>query len=374
MHIKKDQIRGTWYFVLDAPKENGKRKQIRRTGFKTKRAAEQKYRQFKQEIEESGTFKIVSDISFNDYLDYFIKNYMEVNLKESTVQNKLFLIEKHIRPVLKNYKLREITPAIINEIINNKVKEGYKKKYISSIFTYIKLIFRYSVFPSEFLKKNPAEHLKMPKIEDVSNAEKSITMDNLNKLIKLWKNTKFNIVYTIGLHTGMRLGEIIALEWDNIDLNKGVITVNKNAVTLGSEVKLSSPKTQSSIRTINIGKTLILELKKWRVGQIEQKFKRGKFYIQSNFVCTYSDGRWIKPNSIKSNGTALKKKYGIKFNFHMLRHTHATMLIENGANMKDVQERLGHYKYSTTMDTYAHVTKKMSDETIEIFEKVINQN
>lgn len=92
--------------------------------------------------------------------------------------------------------------------------------------------------------------------------------------------------------------------------------------------------------------------------------------MSSSFVCTKENGDQITTDSIKYLSRVVNYELAIKFNFHSFRHTHATMLIEAGANMKDVQQRLGHSKLATTMDTYAHVTTKMSKNTVDIFEKI----
>lgn len=88
------------------------------------------------------------------------------------------------------------------------------------------------------------------------------------------------------------------------------------------------------------------------------------------FVCTKEDGGLVTSETIRYCSRVINYELMIQFNFHALRHTHATLLIENGANMKDVQKRLGHSRLSTTMDTYTHVTEKMSKNTVDIFEKV----
>ena len=91
-------------------------------------------------------------------------------------------------------------------------------------------------------------------------------------------------------------------------------------------------------------------------------------------VSTNDTGGFISPESIRYCSRIINYELQIQFNFHALRHTHATMLIENGANMKDVQIRLGHSRLATTMDTYTHATEKMSKQTVDIFEKAVNNN
>ncbi|OAQ56286.1 hypothetical protein A6E74_02420 [Enterococcus thailandicus] len=95
--------------------------------------------------------------------------------------------------------------------------------------------------------------------------------------------------------------------------------------------------------------------------------KYGKWYHDSNAICTKENGEPVTPNSIKWSASKIKKDLNIEFNFHSLRHTHATMLLEDGVKPKIVQERLGHSRISITMDKYVHVTKKMRNEAVDIF-------
>lgn len=101
------------------------------------------------------------------------------------------------------------------------------------------------------------------------------------------------------------------------------------------------------------------------------KLKYGQWYNNSNFVCTKENGNPMNTNTIKILSRKINTELNINFNFHSLRHSHATMLLEAGANIKDIQKRLGHSTLSTTMDTYSHVTEKMENETVNLLESIL---
>lgn len=96
--------------------------------------------------------------------------------------------------------------------------------------------------------------------------------------------------------------------------------------------------------------------------------------MDTDFVCVKENGQLVTTNSIKWYTAKLRKQTKVNFNFHSFRHTHATMLLEQGAKPKDIQARLGHSRLSTTMDTYAHVTKKMKKDTVDIFERMLKDS
>lgn len=115
-------------------------------------------------------------------------------------------------------------------------------------------------------------------------------------------------------------------------------------------------------------------MKKYKITQNKNKLRYGEHYINSDFVCTKENGKPVTTDTLKYLSRVVNYELHIKFNFHCLRHTHATMLLEAGANIKDIQKRLGHNKLSTTMDTYSHVTDKMSNTTVNILESVLATN
>ena len=171
----------------------------------------------------------------------------------------------------------------------------------------------------------------------------------------------------------MRGGEIAALTWNDVDLINGTITV-KHTLVHGEKGSnsfvLGTPKTASSYRTIHIGKSLIDLLIKHKEYQNKNREMYGQWYTESNFICTKENGEQITIDSYKYLSRVVNYELGIRFSMHSLRHTHATLLLEKGANIKDIQKRLGHSKLSTTMDTYSHVTDKMKNATVDIFETI----
>ena len=133
------------------------------------------------------------------------------------------------------------------------------------------------------------------------------------------------------------------------------------------EFSFGTPKTQASFRTIAIDDVLAAELRRARKSQSENKLRYGEILLRFNF-CLYKDnGEPVTPNSIKWHSSRIKRNSELIFNFHSLRHTHATMLLEDGVKPKIVQERLGHSRIATTMDKYVHVTRKMKTEAVDIF-------
>lgn len=390
-----------WYYYFDLGKVDGKRKKVERVGGSTKREAEAALRKALQEYENAGLFFEPSDISVADYMDYWLKNYVEMNCKFNTIDGYTRIVNNHIKPAIGSYKLKSITPAVLQQFMNEKSNRGFSKSYLVNMLTVLSGSFKAAVYPYEFIRDNPMQYVTLPKNNNrkYDTDRKVITSDEFKKIIERFpEGDTFHIPLQIAYHTGVRIGECCALTWDDVDLDNGTISINK--IILKKEKKqwyFGTTKTESSVRTIPIGSTLANILKRHRKWQLENRLKYGQYYYNYyvtnddrvygsdgltdfkstdqpvHFVCTAESGKLVTPDTVKYCSRVINYELLIQFNFHALRHTHATLLIENGANMKDVQERLGHSRLATTMDTYTHVTEKMSNDTVEIFERVCHQ-
>ena len=366
-----------WYYYFNAGKKpDGSPNKIERVGGSTKKEALQSLRIAELEYSRCGSHIDESSITVNEYLDYWLENYVKINLKDGTYDGYERLIRNHIKPSLGVYLLKNIKPNTLQEFLNSKYLNGFSKNYLSNMYGVLSGSFKYAVYPCNYIKENPMTYVNMPKYDEKPSDNedlKIISIQEFNKIVNRFpQGSRFYVPLQIAFNTGLRGGEVCGLTWDDIDFENSTITVNKSLKDKGKGIfKLESPKTKASYRTIKIGSTLLNILKENKKWQKENKLKYGQFYKDNNFVCTNENGENFTTNTIKYLSRVVNYDLLIDFDFHSLRHTHATILIENGANMKDVQKRLGHSKLSTTMDTYAHVTPKMQDDSVNRFEKAI---
>lgn len=402
-HVRK---RGSkWYYSFEASNVDGKRKRIERVGGRTKKEAEAALRKALEEYNNAGLHFEPKEISVSDYMDYWFENYVKLNCKYNTQNNYELIVRNHIKPALGIYKLKSLTPAILQEFVNSKFLNGYSKNHLTNITSVLSGSLKYAVHPCNFLKDNPMQYVKNPKYEH-SRTEtnlKIITIEDFNTIINRFSpGSSFYIPIIIGYYTGLRIGEVMGLTWKDIDLEKGTLDVNKIIYKRNKDWYFGSTKTKTSIRNIKIGTTLINALKKHKVWQSENCLKYGKHYIKHyeideieeneqlkrivsvsanipnvgktiNMICTNENGKIVTPDSFKYASRVIHYSLGIIFNFHSLRHTHATTLIENGANIKDVQARLGHNNIETTLGTYTHATTKMAEQSVDIFENAVSK-
>ncbi|MCC0697460.1 site-specific integrase [Clostridioides sp. ES-S-0048-02] len=365
-----------WYYYFDLGIVEGKRKKVERVGGNTKKEAEKALREALNEYENSGIVFEESNISLSDYLDFWFKEYVLLNCKYNTQESYRINIEKHIKPKLGVYKVKALTPAILQNFINKKYKEDYSQSTLQVLKAILHRSLKSAVYPYKHIRENPMQYVSIPKtkIKTETKKVKTITLEEFNQTLNIFPQDSFQrIVLLIGFYTGMRRGEIIALTWDDIDLDNKTITVKHTLIKKKNGMfELSQPKTESSCRTIFTGDTLVRALKEHKLYQKKMKLKYGEFYFDSDWVCTKENGQQVTIHTMDTIVRQIREALNNDFHFHCLRHTHATLLLENGANIKDIQNRLGHSQLSTTMDTYSHVTDKMKNETVDIFERITN--
>lgn len=408
----------TWSYYFDLGTVNGKRQKKEKGGFRTKKEAETALAKAINEYNANGTVFEPTEITVADYLNQWFDLYCKPNLKYNTQVGYLKIINTHLIPAFGHYKLKALTAAPIQEYINSKKYEGYSKNSITNILAVLSGALSYAVEPLHYIVASPCLYVKCPKIERKSKERIILTIDEWNRIKARFSGTRFYIPLMIGFYTGMRISEVFALTWDDIDFENHTISVNKQIVkrNFGSDVRkaaarvggkavksswyFTTPKTAESIRTVKIGETLIRALKEEKSIQLKNELRYGEYYTvhvikeerdekgnamkhiipvqkcvasslpRARMVCIHENGEYTSTDSFKYCSRVIHNELQLAFDFHSLRHTHATMLIEAGAEIKDVQTRLGHNNITTTLQTYVHDTEKMSDRSVDIFERI----
>ena len=154
-----------WQYQFEAAKIEGKRKQITKSGFNTKKEALEAGAKALAEYNNSGQHFTTSEISVSDYFDYWYENYVVLNLKPNTQAAYTNYIKNHIKPILGRYKLKSLTPSILQNFINSKMINGFSKNHLENLFCLISGALKYAVEPCQFIQSSPMFYVKMPKYE-----------------------------------------------------------------------------------------------------------------------------------------------------------------------------------------------------------------
>lgn len=410
----------TWSYYFDLGKVDGKRKKKEKGGFRTKKEAEQALAAAINEYNNAGIVFEPSEITVSDYLDQWFELSCKLNLKYNTQVGYLRIIESHLKPKFGMYKLKAINPTILQEYANSLKLNGYSRSHIIGILTVFQSALDYAIEPLHYISQNPMKYVRFPKVERKPRERIILTLDEWQQIIDRFRDTRYYIPLMIGFYTGLRISEAFALTWDDIDFDKRTLTVNKQIVkrNFGADVRkvvekkgkkeqrsswyFTTPKTSASARTIPFGETLYNALKQEKTAQMRNELKYGEFYtihvlrkeqdekgndmyrivpvqkcVESqlqrvHMICITENGQYTSTDSFKFCSRVIHRELQLAFDYHSLRHTHATLLIESGANVKNVQARLGHTNIQTTLQTYVHDTEKMGEQSVELFETITN--
>jgi integrase len=230
---------------------------------------------------------------------------------------------------------------------------------------YIHVILRSALsraMEQQLIVRNPADAFskRLPKIE--RQAIKTLTVEESGRLLKSIRHMHLYWPVLLGLTCGLRRGEILALRWKNLDLDRGVLSVVQSLEQTDDGLRFKDSKTSRG-RAITLPAFVIEELRRLKAKQAEALLQIGIRQSGETLVCCREDGEPKQPRSITQEFAVLMQTIDLpRVRFHDLRHSHATQLLASGVHPKIAQERLGHSTISTTMDLYSHVTDTMQSE------------
>lgn len=351
----------------------GKRQETTRRGFSSLKEAKLALAKLEINFEENGFSPEKRKRTYREVFEEWYKLVYKNRVKESTYWNTLIPFEKHILPALGNLKIDNVSVTFCQKLANNWSREHPKrfKRYLN----YAGMVFKYAETLDE-IKKNPLERIIIPVVFDDEEAKKNFySREELLAFLAAYKKLNQPKRYTFFLllgFTGLRKGEALALTWRDIDFNRKTITINKTLAAGKNGARLiQRPKTKASNGTISIDSTVITALKEWRVRQ--NSILKRLDHIASTEQLVFSQD---EDNSLLYSRTPLTWLQVFyhhhpnikKITVHGFRHTHASLLFEAGADMKQAQDRLRHTNIKTTMNTYIHVTQEGKDETASLFD------
>ena len=240
-----------WYFSVELPAENGKRKRVERAGGKTKKEALEKMKVFEVEVLKFG-YKEESKMRFEELANIWIEKYSKMNCKDTTVELYERVIRLHILPKLGNYKVIDIRAGVINDFYNSLKKEDYKYSMANLTKNILNSCLNFAVFPLEIIYGNPCSSVKFPKFEKDLEEKSIVSREDLELILEKGKKYyAFNEMCILLFNTGMRISEALALQWEDIDFTEKVIHIRHNLVTKKNHVyELTTPKTKNSVRDI----------------------------------------------------------------------------------------------------------------------------
>lgn len=311
----------------------------------------------KRAIEENKGLDIVKAEKYTvgRWMEVWFENYAQIKVRPSSHSTYRGYIENHIKPAIGNIPLGKLTALDVQRFYKKLLTEGrverkesenqpkgLSAKTVRNIHQILSSAMELSK-QQKLIAANPAEGCALPKVEH--REMQTLTADQLNAFFREAKASGVFELYYIELATGLRRGELLGLKWEDIDLEQGTLTVRRQVARINGDVTEAPLKTKNSYRSVSIGADAVEILK-------AQREKVGGEYVFPS-----ASGGPISPDSVLNMLHRVLKRANLpKVRFHDLRHTFATLALQNGVDVKTVSGMLGHYSAGFTLDTYAHVT------------------
>lgn len=339
-------------------------------------------KQLAEAISENENFSSIRDeITLDKWFDRWMEIYKEKNIRPNTKREYVHIYKKNISPYLGGRLINSLVKSDIQQLIDRVSDDNYAYERQSKIKIILKDMLQRAV-EDNLIINNPVSGIKLRADKEVN--AKSLTLEEQNTFFDYCRNTFYDNLFNVAVNTGLRPGELFALQLSDIDLKNGYIDVNKTLVYQKyltddrKEFHIEPPKTKQSLRKVPINSIC----RKYLERQIELKkvvsTKRPKQQNEYLFVTKFNTplNSVIFSDAIKSvirqiNLTRSFDNQFEAFSGHTFRHTFATRCFESGVDAKVVQSYLGHASLKMTMDLYTHVTDDKSSMDIE---KIVPQS
>ena len=323
---------------------------------------------------QKGMYVEGKSLKFTDFVEIWKRDYGSKELAPSTYKRYLGILESRIIPFFGHFRVDKIKPTDImqfydllskdTQIVRRKDNNGKKTgkplspKTILEHHRLLRAMLQKAVY-WQMIVSNPAERVQAPKTKKpkrkyYDDEQSKALISGLMELTE--EQFKYKVAIILTIFTGVRLGELMGLEWDDINFREGIVSINRSSQYLADKgVFTKVPKTESSIRDVAIPDFVVSLLEEYKCWYDNQKALFGELWYDSNRLFVQADGKPMHPSTISKWFEKFVAQIGLPvINFHGLRHTNATLLIAQNIDVSVVAARLGHAQITTTLNFYVH--------------------
>ena len=333
----------------------------------------EKLEKLKQEIGIVQHNNLKADMPFGEWIDFWYQQYAKITLKPTTRSEYESLIYKHIIPEIGNIELNKLSQNDLQQfysrlktngrqIRTDVYGNGLSDRMVRACHNLCRKSLEKAV-GEKLIRTNPAIDCKLPPKK--TKEMKVLTREEMQRLIIQAKYDGFLELFILELSTGMRRGEILGLQWDDLNMRTGKLKISRQVAILKGRIHITEPKTQTSIRTVILPADILKMLAEYKQ-TINSKWL---------FPSPVKEGLPRNPSAVRKILDRTLNKAGCKhIRFHDLRHTFATTALANGMDIKTLSAIIGHNSAETTLNIYTHITDEMQRDAANKIEQGIMQN
>ncbi len=366
----------SWCVVVPVGKyPNGRTRYKWFGGYRTRAEAERELARRLHEL-HTGTFVGPERMTVAEYLRFWLED-VRSRVAPTTYQRYEIIVEQHLIPALGQYRLQKLQPLHIQAYYQQALvsgrrngRGGLSKRTVLHHHRVLHAALEYAV-RLQLLARNPADAVQPPRPEP--REFPVLDPEGVRRLLEAARHRRMYIAILLAVATGMRRGEILALRWEDVDLEAGRIHVRQTLVKTKDGLRFTDPKTRRSARVIRIGPAVVQALRRHKAQQAEEKLRLGPAYQDHGLVVARQDGHPYSPAEFSRTFTELARQAGFPhLRLHDLRHTHATLLLREGTPIKAVSDRLGHASAAFTLDTYGHTLPDMQEHAARVADALVS--
>jgi integrase len=360
---RQDPKTGTWGFIVDLGEgPDGKRRQARRRGFKTKKLALEELTNVRKKV-TTQTYVAPARSTVAEYLAKWVKGLPTSGLRPSTVHGYERCLLSYVTPVLGGRRLDQLTAADLDSLYSGLLATGLKRREgglsprsVRYVHVVIQKALGDAVRKGE-LARNVATVASPPSAKSTKAPEMAWWMpDQLRAFLEFTSSEPLGPLFRVAAMTGLRRGEVCGLRWSDVDLERGRIEVRQQLTVLRGELFFGEPKTDHGRRKIDLDPATVAVLRSQWARRAEHRLAMGDGYQDHDLVFAQPDGRPLDPESVsKVFDRRVARSKLPRIRFHDLRHSHVAHLIAAGEQPLLIARRVGHGSSSFTMDRYGHL-------------------
>ncbi len=303
------------------------------------------------------------------FLTDWLTNTVKPSVRPRTYQSYDAVVRLHLVPTLGTLPLQSLSPQRIQALLNSKTADGFSPRSVA----YIRAVLRIALNQAlawNLIARNPAPLVKPPKAK--KHTMTVFTPEHARQFLDAVRGDRLEALYTVALALGLRRGEALGLQWRDIDIDAGTLTIAHQLQRVGGTLTLTEPKSYESRRTLILPAVALDALRQHRIRQLEEQLALGGAWRGSGFVFTSTIGTPLDERNVSRMFKRLLTSAGLPdMRFHDLRHSAASLLLAQGVSAKMVQELLGHSNISLTLGTYSHVIPQLARDTADRMNAVL---